>query len=262
MTACSNDKVKKSIEQDLQYSVGFYPSFLNSCKIEFYRKSDKGKIKIEINGFTRYNKFTTIVDSAEFSEQDVQHFLNQLDTIDLLKAKTILNDRGMDGITVSNTVSIGTRTNVFQFWSPDKTKKEHKIVEALIGMSRQKFRDLKHQEYFELLEQYFDFGLPCKITQERPLEIRIYGSLSSNEEQELNKFVNDLPSDRSILIDMTNFNGMGTMFYPLFQNLIRRNDKIFWASTYKTQLKEIGVDTTKIFEKVVDTRNALNNYCR
>ena len=157
---------------------------------------------------------------------------------------------GLDGITVYNTISQESAQNKFKFWSPRKNSapQEHKLVEAVLGLCQRKFTTQKEQEYFESLEQSFDFGLPCKITSTDPFEVRMYGGLSSNEEQELTKFIHQLPSDRPLLIDMTNFEGMGTMFYPLFRSLLARNNQIVWVASKwsRKQLQEIKVPADRI----------------
>jgi hypothetical protein len=130
------------------------------------------------------------------------------------------------------------------------------LVEAVLGLCQRKFTAPKQQAYFESLEQYFDFGLPCKVTSTEPFEVRIYGSLSSNEEQDLNKFVRALPTVKPILIDVTNFDGMGTMFFPLFQRLLAQNTRVVWvASEWSSkQLREMRVPASRITPTTSDGR--------
>ena len=202
----------------------------------------------------------TFADSATLTKHDINYFLTAVDSLPVLKMKSPEYPGGTDGITVYNNITLDTSRNEFKFWSPrrDRNPQEHKLVESILGLSRRKFATLKQQEYFESLEQYFDFGLPCKITSTSPFEVRIYGHLSSNEEKELNKFVNNLPIDRPILIDATNFGGMGTMFYPLFKKVMQRNPNIVWITQPKgyalEQVKEMGVPRNRIVNSVADGR--------
>jgi hypothetical protein len=171
---------------------------------------------------------------------------------------TSKEQQGTDGITVYNTVVQDSASNKFTFWSPRKNSapQEHRLVEAVLGLAQRKFTTQKEQEYFESLEQYFDFGLPCKVTRTDPFEVRIHGRLSSDEEKELTSFVQQLPSDRPILIDMTNFNGMGTMFYPLFRRLLVRNPRIVWVASKRSleQLQELGIPAASITMTIADGR--------
>jgi len=259
LTSCSNktNKVDATLADVsyFAYYADFGPAFMPSCRISIIKNDKIGQIKLTVFNFRDTSRTLRInyVDSVVLTESDFKYFFNTLDTISLMKMKSD-SSMGFDGIGVNNTCYQDSIKNAFYFWSPNKGSKEHKIVEAVIGLSRQKFTAMKCQEYFESLEQYFDFGLPCKKISDNLYEVRIYGSLSSNEEQELNKFINELPSDRPVLIDMTNFEGMGTMYYPLFKNLITRNKKIVWATKYNQQLKEIGVDTTTISEDIETAR--------
>ena len=202
----------------------------------------------------------SFADSATLTKDDINYFFTAVDSLSVLKMKSPEYPGGTDGITVYNNITLDTSRNEFKFWSPRRNRnpQEHKLVEAILALSRRKFAMLKQQEYFESLEQYFDFGLPCKITSTNPLEVRVYGDLSANEEQELNTFVNSLPIDKPILIDMTNFNGMGTRFYPLFKSLLKRNPDIVWVTNTKgeslKQVQEIGVPVNRIVNSVTDGR--------
>ena len=231
------------------YNIDFAPSFIPPCRISIIKNDKTGKIFFKVYKYSESSVTLSAAfeDSTVLNESDFKYFFHTLDTIQLMKMKSD-GSVGVDGISISNTYYQDTIKNTFDFWSPNKGRKEHKIIEAVIGLGRQKFTSLKHQEYFESLEQYFDFGLPCKKISDNPYEIRIYGNLTSSEEQELNKFINDLPSDKPILIDMTNFQSMGTMFYPLFRNLITRNANIIWVikKGNSEDLIEIGVASRNI----------------
>jgi hypothetical protein len=237
-------------KKDFFYCIDFYPAFLYPCKVEINKKNQSGQIKLIIfDILIGSNRLTPILsDSALLDKVDFKNFL-VLDTISLISMKSDTMT-GLDGIGVKNLYCQDTVRNNFYFWSPQKGTTEHKIVEVVIGLLRKKFTTLKYQEYIEQLEQYFNFGLPCKKISNNPLEIRIYGSLTSNNKDELNNFINKLPSDTSIVIDMTNFNRMGTMYYPLFRSLINRNKNIIWVTKDNNQLKEIGIDTLKIVNNI------------
>lgn len=201
-------------------------------------------------------------DSAALGKDDVRFFFAALDGVPLFKMAT-QESYGLDGITVYNVVSQDSLHNKFKFWSPRKkgNPQEHHLVEALIGLSRRKFKSLKQQAYFESLEQYFDFGLPCRVTSTKPFEVRIYGGLSLGDDEALNTFLHALPTDKHMLIDLTNFNGMGTRFYPLFQHLLKRNPNVVWVASPKAhgfaQLLELGVARGRIDTTMADGRNTI-----
>lgn len=249
MTDCSRQSTPSN---DLfNYRIEFSPSFMPPCTMEISESGSTAQFKVTIHELKDTTLTIGLLDSVNLTKSDLDSFFRGLGDIDLLQAKTDEN-QGLDGIRVRNFVSKGEKHNEFYFWSPRKETKEHKIVEALVELSRKKFTDLKHTEYFESLEQYFDFPLPCKITSKDPWEVRIYGALSVDEKstRELTQFLNSLPSDKPALVDMTNFQGMGTLFYPLFRNLIKRNSRIIWVTRDNSELLEIGVDRSKIVNEV------------
>ena len=261
LTNCSVKTTKDeltSTESDyFEYHMKFSPAFFNSCKISISKKNNRGQIKLTVFNFIDTTRNLSFSDSAVLSASDFNFFFHKLGTISLMKMKSN-RSMALDGIGVHNTYLQDNRKNQFYFSSPNKGSKEHQIVEAVIGLSKRKLTKTNAQEYFESLEQYFDFGLPCEKISDKPYEVRIYGGLSSNEEQEFNNFIQAIPSDRPVLIDMTNFQSMGTMFYPLFRSLIKRNKQLIWATKNATLLIKLGVDTSQIEPDIQVARRRIN----
>jgi hypothetical protein len=241
---------------NFEYHTTFSPAFFNSCQISISRKNNIGQLKLTVYNFIDTTENFSFSDSAVLSASDFNFFFHKLGSISLMKMKSN-RSMALDGIGVQNTYLQDIHKNSFYFSSPNKGSKEHQIVEAVFYLSKRKLTKKNAQEYFESLEQYFDFGLPCKKIRDKPYEIRIYGTLSSSEEQALTKFIHDIPSNQSVIIDMTNFGSMGTMFYPLFRSLIKRNKQLIWATTYTIQLKEIGVDSSHIVPDIQTARQLL-----
>lgn len=258
VTACSSEPKQEVKKYSFSYRGEYYPSFMPPCIITIVARDSINRISLRTYDDRRETPITILKDSTSLSPADLTFFFNNLDSIRVHKLGTGNYPPGTDGITVYNTISQDTTEYKFKFWSPSKAREpqEHKLVEAVLGLSQRKFTAQKEQEYFESLEQYFDFGLPCKITSTDPFEVRIYGSLSSDAEQELNKFIHQLPSDHPILIDMTNFEGMGTMFYPLFRSLLARNPRIVWVASKwsQKQLQEMEVSADRITMSKADGR--------
>ncbi|RZK35398.1 MAG: hypothetical protein EOO61_11965 [Hymenobacter sp.] len=256
--ACSSEPQQTIKKYSFSYRGEYYPSFMPSCIITIVARDSINRIHLRAYDDHRATPITILDDSVSLSPADLTFFFAKLDSVSVLKLGTSDYPPGLDGITVYNTISQGSTQHKFKFWSPRKhsAPQEHKLVEAVLGLSRRKFTALKEQEYFESLEQYFDFGLPCKITSTDPFEVRIYGSLSLDEEQSLTKFIHQLPADRPILIDMSNFRGMGTIFYPLFRTLLTRNPRIVWVTSKgsRDQLQEMGVPAARMAMSTVDGR--------
>lgn len=255
--SCSRDAKQEAKTPSFSYQGEYYPSFMPPCTISIVAKGKSAHIWLSVFQYRDTVTTLSFASSATLLPDDLTFFFAKLDSVPVLKMVT-REQLGTDGITVYNTISQDSAQNKFKFWSPrkDSAPQEHKLVEAVLGLCQRKFTAPKQQEYFESLEQYFDFGLPCKITSTAPFEVRMYGSLSSSEEQELTTFIQHLPSDRPVFIDMTNFEGMGTMYYPLFRNLLARNNQIVWVASKwsRKQLQEIGVPTTRITTSTAEGR--------
>jgi len=220
--------------------------------MEIFQSGSVGELKLTIYEIKDTSRTVALTDSVKLNKGDFDDFFRKLgDEVNLLETKSN-PESGLDGIGVNNFVRNGNEHNEFHFWSPRKGTSEHKIIETWMRLVRNHFTALKHIEYFESLEQYFDFPLPCRITSRDPWEVRIYGVLSVDEERtrELTQFLDSLPSDKPVLVDMTNFQGMGTFFYPLFRNLIKRNGQIVWVVRDNKELLEIGVNKNRIVDEV------------
>jgi hypothetical protein len=255
--ACSRDAKQEAKTPSFSYQGEYYPSFMPPCTISIVAKGKSAHLWLSVFQYRDTVTTLSFANSATLSPADLTFFFAKLDGVPVLKMGT-KEQVGTDGITVYNTVSQDSLSNKFKFWSPrkDSSPQEHKLVEAVLGLCQRKFTAPKQQAYFESLEQYFDFGLPCKVTSTTPFEVRIYGSLSSDEEQDLNRFVRALPTAKPILIDVTNFEGMGTMFFPLFQRLLAQNTRVVWvASEWSSkQLREMRVPASRITPTTSDGR--------
>lgn len=114
---------------------------------------------------------------------------------------------------------------------------------------------LKEEKSNRILEHifcYFNLGLPIKNLRGHPQCIRIFGSLSSNHQEELSHFFDRLPKSKPLLMDLSNFESMGTFLYPTFQQFLeqRKSASIaWWASTEARQhLEAIGISSDTIFD--------------
>jgi len=127
----------------------------------------------------------------------------------------------------------------------DITLAVFKVLDSLDGLNPP--RSLT--EYIEQISIYNnERPFPARIFGGNPFRVRFYGMLSSGDDKDLKKLIDGLPTDKPLVIDMSNFQGMGTILYPRFLELIRRNPDITWISSReaKRQLLEIGVPEEKI----------------
>lgn len=154
--------------------------------------------------------------------------------------------RGLDGVSVRGNLDLSSsRAYEFSFWSPNKQTqpRDFAIADAVFSLLESTAPSCELNEYLEWLAIYFSFGLPARVTSGPLFSIRFYGALSTNEKSELERLVVSLPTDRPIMIDMTNFSRMGTLLYPQFQLLLSRVASVSWLASPEAaqQLVELGV---------------------
>lgn len=61
-----------------------------------------------------------------------------------------------------------------------------------------------------------------------------------------------IPRNEPLVVDMSNFDGMGTLLYPIFAEFAGSHDRLAWVASpnAERQLAEIGVNGQTIFPSV------------
>ena len=241
--------------ENFSYKITFESTFIARSIVEIVKTKDIGKIKFTFYDHNKKSKSKTIIISKLLLKDDFHEFFNILDTISLIHFSS-LKGVGIDGIYVFIDVKQENKKNFIHFWSPRKLTEpiESRIVEAIFYLLRKKIAEKKAIFYLDKLEDFFDFGLPFRISKIHPLEIRIYNTLEGKYWQEFSKFIDSLPSNQPILIDLSNLKWMDEGYYPFIQNLIKRNNQIIWIAKIKDkpreQLIELGISQDKIFNDI------------
>ena len=98
-------------------------------------------------------------------------------------------------------------------------------------------------ESLENLSLYFDFGSPARIVSETPYTVRFWG-FGAND---LARLLSSLPTERAVILDLTNWDSYGTL-PPEFQQLIRRPAGVKWivSSKWAGSLIRLGADPASI----------------
>lgn len=237
----------------------FQPSFLQGSTLIL--QDDGKQCFLDLNGKT-FSEHCIITDSQLV---DIKSFLNHyqfkikgnVDTLGTItkieNGDTIITGynmvMGVDGITVNGKLIRDNLTKRFKFWSPNKGTVNDSLIVLLFKLMNRNLKEDKTVNYLEQLKQYFRFGLGLKKLSDWPLTYKLYGSITSNDEDELNTFFKSLPLDLAIYFDMSNFTSMGTMFYPTFRTLCESNKNIYWMNCSPgaiRQLNELGINPSNI----------------
>ncbi|WP_118953154.1 hypothetical protein [Taibaiella helva] len=126
----------------------------------------------------------------------------------------------LDGVRVTCHLSGAGMDSNYTFASPEAQTAEALLMKTVLMFAERCIGDNQaFINYIELLEGYFSESLPVKIFDESPLRIKFYGSFSSLQQRELEQVIEKALQQPGLLIDMTNFQGMGTLLYGCFKRL-------------------------------------------
>jgi hypothetical protein len=233
-----------------------YPSFHDSSSIVINRH-DNNSITLNIRqnkwwinnvSDTLISNITNILNHNEiwigqYHNEPTQYIVASGDTLPSIML-------GTDGITINGYIQTGTTFKKFEFWSPDKGQISHTLMSDIFKLINEHFSNDTIVRYFESIEGYFDLGLGLKLLSKDPLIYKIYGSITSNDLNDIENFFKGLNKNQKVIIDLTNLSGMGTMFYPIISNLIKDKSNILWKVDYNkpalNHLYKIGVPNDKI----------------
>lgn len=288
-SSCKAEKRLESMSQNFIFTIEFYPSFIPSSRIVIKKDGEKETISIDNiygnkhllkrDGLTAENIFNSLLnkdyirywgdtlfvkhlENQNINKEIFQQFRDSTEDLDLSKQKSLIKENILDGITVYFRFQTEKSDNHFSFRCPEKSDStEFKIITRLISLFENSFKSSTANDYIESLKGYFDYGLLVKHISENPLEYRFYSHLSSNEANEFYKLMENLPKDKPIIFDFSNFGGMGTMFYDNFEELIEENPNVYWIVNENSmrQVKEIGVKPDRIYKDRMTLLKKLKN---
>ncbi|WP_434419875.1 hypothetical protein [Nannocystis pusilla] len=164
------------------------------------------------------------------------------------------NRRGCDGIGLHVAVTVADAPpQRFHAWSPDADLPAHAYFATLHRLATEVLDDLARTT-IEQLHGYLDLGPPLRDRGGSPRRLQIFSRLSSSEEQALAEFFSGAGDDEPVVVDMRNFEGMGTMLYPLFRWFSERPGPTMWiASNFaRRQLREAGVPDAQLHHELAD----------
>jgi hypothetical protein len=163
--------------------------------------------------------------------------------------------RGVDGIGLTvEVVAHGAPVRRYRAWSPDCELPQHSYFALLHALASEVLPAEPAQRRLEQLHGYLDLGLSARDRGGHPRCLQVFGRLSSTQEEELTAFFALPSTGEPLVIDMRNFEGMGTLLYPLFRRLSRRPGPIGWAVSpaARRQLGEAGVPTDQLRDDLAD----------
>jgi hypothetical protein len=189
-----------------------FPAFDPSCYFKLDRQSSTCSLTVQINAPGK-NKWDTKVDNFD-KVNSVEVLARKVVSEAAQDHRIILDGVGLKCTTIENGI-----TEVHEFRCPEPGTNELILTNIFFALVQEFIHDQLFINYIELIEGYFANNLPVKIFQERPLRLRIYGSMSTYEKAGLTGIIENILNENEITIDMTNFVGMGTILYNCFRPL-------------------------------------------
>lgn len=163
---------------------------------------------------------------------------------------------GLDGMRLVGEIRAGTGVEPRRFdaWSPAPGDALHTYFAALHRVAIDVLWADRAVRRLEQLHGYLRLGLPVRDLGGKPRRIRIFGALSSRDEGALREFFGALRRDVPMIVDMSNFDGMGTALYPVFQDFMARPAPIVWIASERARghLRDIGVEGADMVPDVAE----------
>ena len=135
----------------------------------------------------------------------------------------------LDGINIECILShSNSESKRIEFRSPERDTRELEIMKSLFVIMNDTFLQEPVLNHIELMQGYFRIGNQWKITSENPLTLRLFGSLSIYEKEEITALFNTLKANELLLLDIRNLDGMGATFHESFSKLIHKMKAVYW----------------------------------
>jgi hypothetical protein len=258
----------QSTTDTYELKIDFDPAFINSSQVIIQSRGDSAFLNIKIFGGSKNDilkqsnkllKVQELKTLKEFLQTYQFRIKGNMDTIgegmafeDGKYVKYYNISAGMDGITVRGTLARNEDVKSFAFWSPKKGTANAELVYILNKILDQTVVEEEVVNYLEHLQQYFPHKLGLKKISNKPLTYKLYGAITSDEADELEVFLKELPLNEKVVIDMSNYWRMGTMFYGDFEEYCVSKKNIYWlnpSSNALEDLHKIGIKNKYIITK-------------
>jgi hypothetical protein len=174
-------------------------------------------------------------------------------SIDALKPAAIQSGDsfGVDGMSVQATYRQGDLVVSFDTWCPDAGSPDGMFVHLLYDLAWEFLKEPTSIDRLEQLHSYLDLGLPVRLLSGDVICLRLFGSLASYHERELRELFDTLPKESPLVVDMTNFDGMGTLLYPAFLAFASERPLLAWAcsESAKRHIEAMRLPSPKVLDK-------------
>ena len=159
-------------------------------------------------------------------QEKILDFLSQIKNLDFSVPER--EWVGLDGITVHYTIHHRESDIETEIWGPNNTDSRSYNYLAYWAWITLYGVNAKYDKYLEQIYGYFSsWGAPLLKTGNK---LKIFGRLSTQDQEAIENQFYKIANEKEAVIDMTNFEGMGTLLLPLFKEFALENPKITWRA--------------------------------
>jgi hypothetical protein len=195
---------------------------------------------------------------VQLAEGRVQKFW---EAVDALRPETLQSTSicGVDGMSVTVCHSTVDAVHEISSWSPSEETPQGRLVLLLYRLAWDVLVEPISIQRLEQLHGYLGLGLPTRWVEGNIRQLRIFGGLSTQWTNELQTLFSTISRNEPLIVDMSNFDGMGTLLYPMFFEFAGSHHRLAWiASAYpKQQLAEAGIDGETVFQSHEDAADSV-----
>lgn len=189
-------------------------------------------------------------ESAVVALSPASEFWNRIETLNPETIRT-QQQAGCDGMSVTASYRKGDIEASFSAWSPDINSIPGQFLVLVYGLAWEALKESRSIQRLEQLHNYMGLGVPARIVEGEFTCLRLFGSISAGMEDSLRELFAKLSSEDRLLVDMTNFDGMGTILYPLFIEFAGNQSRVRWVANENARqhLSSIGIAKEDIFSE-------------
>lgn len=161
---------------------------------------------------------------------------------------------GLDGILIKVNCRTAAGSANFEVWSPKSTTHAGRLIDLIYDIAWEASSAASAIECLENLHGYLSDELPARIIDGPVTRLRLFGCLTTHHQGALRQLFVGLLHKGTLLIDMTNFEGMGTALYSAFMGFVTLHPHLAFAASpsSRRQLEDMGISPGLIFDRVED----------
>lgn len=202
-------------------------------------------------------------ETAEVPDELGLRFLDEVAALDPLRIPNGSTCVIADGMSLECLVQEGRVNHRFFGDSPDPAidPRQRGFAAALCRLAMDLAREPGTQLFLERVLVSDDRGLPVRVFEETPRRIRIFGGLTSSEAEALEALFASVAPGEPVVMDLSNFQGMGEALYPHFARFHARTGRTaWWARGFAVrQLIAAGIPRDLLFPDLASARAALRD---